>query len=67
MISIIGYENLLAFVFLEGVPLLGCQTLKMRIIDVENNLEIMKEVNVPLTPNCKLTWIGFTEEGLILS
>ena len=34
---------------------------------MENNLQKLKEVNIPLTPNYKLTWIGFSEEGLILS
>lgn len=66
MVCLSGFKNILACVFLEGEPICGCQSLKVRFIDVET-AEVIKETGVALTPMSTLTWFGFSEEGLPLN
>ncbi|KAL4447139.1 hypothetical protein ABPG74_013991 [Tetrahymena malaccensis] len=65
-VCISGYKNILAIVYLDGEPIYGCQSIKLKFFDV-NSGEIFKEIGVPLTPFTTLTWFGFSEEGLVLT
>ena len=64
VVCICGYENLLAVVYHDSIPLLGHQSMHVRVYNI-HNLKIEFEKPVPLTVNKKLTWFGFSEEGLI--
>lgn len=61
-----GYKNLLALVYLEGEPICGCQSLKLKFFDAHSG-EVIKEAGVPITPFATLTWFGFSDEGLVLT
>ncbi|KAL4497286.1 hypothetical protein ABPG72_011221 [Tetrahymena utriculariae] len=65
-VCISGYKNILAIVYLDGEPIYGCQSIKLKFFDVHSG-EIIKEIGVPLTPFTTLTWFGFSEEGLVLT
>lgn len=64
IISMFGYENHLAIIYHDGVPILGCQSMKIRIYDIED-MTIYYECGCPITPYSNLTWCGYSEEGLI--
>jgi WD40 repeat protein len=66
VVALAGYENILAIVLHEGVPLLGCQALKVRLIDAEVG-KMLCELPLPISPGATLTWFGFSEEGMLLS
>jgi len=61
-----GYENLLAIVYHDAPPFLGCQCLKLRVIDLESNKNIYHD-SLPITPNTTLTWFGFSDGGMIFT
>lgn len=66
VVCICGYENLLAVVYHNSIPLLGHQSMIVRVYNI-HNLKIVFEKPVPLTANKKLSWFGFSEEGLLYS
>ena len=55
----------MAYVFHEGVPVLGCQNLRLRVYDNELD-SIVIDCPVPITPYFTLAWFGFSHEGLII-
>lgn len=55
----------MAYVFNEGVPVLGCQNLRLRVYDVEQE-SIIIDCQIPITPYFTLDWFGFSHEGLII-
>ena len=63
IVSLLGYENLLCIISHNGLPMLECQNLKMKIVDTERNFHKVLETEVPLTPSSRLMWAGYSEEG----
>ena len=59
-----GYENLLVIVYHAGMPLYDHQQLKFKVIDV-NSMRVEYDGQIPISRNSHLTWIGFTEEGML--
>jgi len=59
-----GYENYLAIVYHDSPPFLGCQSMKVRVIDVET-LSTVFEGACPISPNATLTWFGFSDSKSI--
>ena len=44
-------------------PGVGCQNLRYSIVDLES-FELIQEGRVPLPRNVRLTWAGFSQEGV---
>ncbi len=55
-----GYENYLAVVYHTAPPLFGSQTLRFKIIDINNYNEIIDSV-LPITSFSTLQWFGYSE------
>lgn len=62
-----GYENLLAIVYHQGPPVLGSQATRVKILDCEKQLQVLFDTEFPITKYSKLTWCGFSTEGLLCS
>ena len=67
MVVVAGYENLLALVYHVSLPLLGCQAMFLEIFDVSRDCRVVHSSTLPLSPNARIRWFGFSEEGLLLS
>ncbi len=67
VVTMCGYEDLLAIVSHHSVPVLGNQQLNLRVLDAKQNCETVLETAVPLSPESTLKWIGFSEEGQIFT
>ena len=65
IVCMAGYENLLAYIMHDSVPIFGTQNLKLIIIDV-NTMKVIKECPLPVTPYSTLSWFGFSQEGLLI-
>lgn len=66
IVCLAAHENLLAIVYHSSIPLLGHQSLQLRVYNILT-YEIVIESPMPINVNSKLTWFGFSEEGLIYS
>eukprot|EP00828_Plagiopyla_frontata_P021592 TRINITY_DN2817_c0_g1_i2.p2 TRINITY_DN2817_c0_g1~~TRINITY_DN2817_c0_g1_i2.p2 ORF type:complete len:458 (-),score=88.74 TRINITY_DN2817_c0_g1_i2:93-1466(-) len=66
LVCMAGYENQLAYVCHDGVPILGCQSFKLIIVDVDKRKTIM-QTSLPVSPYSLLTWLEYSEEGLLLA
>lgn len=66
VIALAGYENLLAYVYHDTVPMWGCQSLRMQIIAVDRNCStsFVSETIVPIKLLSVLKTFGFSYEGL---
>jgi chromosome transmission fidelity protein 4 len=63
-----GYENLLAIVYHETVPIWGQQHLSMQIFTVDSQRESKNQIySLPIKPQSTLRWFGFSQEGMIIS
>jgi len=67
VVSMLGYENLLALVVSNGVPCMETQNMRLRVIDVKNYFKVLYETEFPLTPGSALQWIGFSDEGQLFT
>lgn len=57
------YENLLAVVYHGSAPFSGTQILRVQILNLSNR-EVVEDRDVVLSPESRLRWYGFSEEGL---
>lgn len=69
-----AYENLLAVVYHESIPMYDSQLLAMRLFNVNQfSVAEFSDCHVPLTvpetgvKGCVLRWFGFGLEGMIFS
>lgn len=62
LVSMAGYENLLAIVYHSGLPIYEHQQLTVKIIDC-NSRKTIYEGLCPLSRLSRLSWFGFSEEG----
>ncbi len=67
VVTMCGYENLLAIVYHHSVPILGNQRLNVRIVDTRGGYEPLLDVPVPLCTDSYLKWIGFSDEGQLFA
>lgn len=69
VVELAGYEDLLAVVYHDGVPMWGCQSLRMQIYRINSNLggesSLVCSTFVPLKLQSVLKSFGFSAEGLI--
>jgi hypothetical protein len=66
MVTVEAYEDLLAVVYHGGLPLWGCQSLKVRIYRIGvDAVKLERDTVIPLKPNSFLKWLGFSEEGML--
>ena len=67
VICMTGYENIFCYVYYSGLPLLGIQNLRFRLIDINNKYNEIYEGPLSLTAYSSLEWLGFSEEGMLYS
>ncbi|CAG9335621.1 WDHD1 [Blepharisma stoltei] len=72
IVSLASYENQFAMVYHSGPPVLGCQTLRceiwqMNTLVTENEPEtfVKEEISIGLSPDESLQWFGYSESGLL--
>ncbi|CAD8097954.1 unnamed protein product [Paramecium primaurelia] len=64
IVSLCSYEHLLCIVFHDTSPMLNQQVLKGRVYDIDLQKQI-EEFDIFLTPFSSLSWIGYSDEGLL--
>jgi hypothetical protein len=63
-----GYESLLAVVYHSGPSVFGSHTLRLKIINMANrDYRILLDAECPISRDSNLIWIGFSEEGQLMS
>ena len=69
-----GYENLLVVIYHAAPPCNYQQQLRLKIIDCGNQLfsqsqtyKIIHEGECPVQESSILTWVGFSEEGNLMT
>lgn len=63
VICMAAYEGTLAYVYYNGPPLLGCQTLRFRLIDISNSYSEIYDGPICISSYSYLKWFSFSEEG----
>ena len=59
-----GYENLLAVVYHSGPSVFGCQTMRLKMINMVNrDYRVIFDTEFPISRESNLIWLGFSEEG----
>ena len=63
-----GYENLLVVVYHSGPSIYGCQALRMKIINMNTrSYKTIVDTEFPLSRQAVIEWLGFSEEGQLIS
>lgn len=63
-----GYENQLAVVQHAGPAFDGCQALKLKLISMlHRDYRVMVETDCPISRQAELKWLGFSEEGQLMT
>jgi hypothetical protein len=63
-----GYESLLAVVYHTGPNIFGCQAMRLKMINMSNrDYRVLVDTEFPLSRNANLVWLGFSEEGQLMS
>lgn len=57
------YENLLAIVYHGSSPFSGSQILRLQMVNLSNR-EVVEDRDLVLSPDSRLKWYGFSEEGI---
>jgi hypothetical protein len=60
VITMAGYESYLAYVYHSGTPLFGTQSLRVRIINLNEFREVYDGI-MPISAHSTLSWFGFSE------
>jgi hypothetical protein len=60
VITMAGYENYLAYVYHSATPLFGTQSLRIRIINMNDYKEVHDGV-MPISPQSSLIWFSYSE------
>lgn len=66
MVTMAGYENLLAIVYHAGLPIFDQQNLKCKVIDT-NTYKVVLDDHCPISRRSNMTWFGFSDEGMLIS
>ena len=68
IVTMVGYENFLAVIYHAGPAFLTCQTMRVKIINMQTrDYKTLIDVECPASPNCILNWAGFSEEGQLFT
>lgn len=75
IVTMTGYENLLVIVYHAGLPIYDHQQLKFKIIDCgglqlktsDTLYQVLYEGECPVSKRSSMTWMGFSEEGMLIS
>lgn len=70
ILALRAYENLLAVVYHEGVPLYGSQQLAVQLYLVDSlrsSAGLVANVHLPLSRESRLKWIDYSAEGMLFS
>jgi len=67
VVTMCGFENLLAVVYHSGVPIKGNQRLAVKIYEIGHTCDCTLDISVPLSPGSTLKWAGFSEEGQLFT
>lgn len=63
-----GYENLLAIVYHAGPPVYGCQSYRLKVINMnEREYRVLVDTECPISRDAVINWLGFSEEGQLLT
>jgi hypothetical protein len=66
VISMTGYENLLAIFYHAGLPIMGHQQIKCRIIDT-NSFKTIFDDFAAVSQSSDINWVGFSDEGMLIT
>ena len=61
-----GYENFLAVFYHAGLPVYQQQQIKCKIIDM-NNYKTVYDDYCHVSRHSMLTWVGFSDEGMLIT
>lgn len=64
-VAMAAYEDILAFAYIDSVPMFGCQNIRMNIWNINGVVESMESICVSLRPSSVVKAFGFSEEGLL--
>jgi hypothetical protein len=68
VVSMTGYENLLAIVSHNGPPVYGMQTMRLKVINMDDrDYRTVVETECPVSKDSYIVWMGFTEEGQFMT
>lgn len=68
IVAAAGYEQLLAVVYHDGVPMWGCQSLRMSLFELgEGDHRLLASTFLPLKLQSLLKCFGFSAEGMLYS
>ena len=68
VVTMAGYENLLAIVYHGGSSFMGSQCLRLRVMTVgTRDCRVLMDTDCAITPCSELKWFGFSEEGQLFS
>jgi len=63
-----GYENYLAVVYHSGPSIYGCQSLRMKVIDMSTRkYKTIIDCECPISRQAVIVWFGFSDEGQLYS
>ncbi|EDV20225.1 uncharacterized protein TRIADDRAFT_32433 [Trichoplax adhaerens] len=66
VVAMSGHDDIIMVVYHAGVPFDNNQRFNVKIIDAKKGRSIYKylEPALPITPGSKLSWLGFSDEGV---
>ena len=63
-----GYENFMAVIYHSGPAFLGCQSLRLKIMNMETrDCRLLIDAECAITPGSELIWADFSEEGQLFT
>lgn len=64
VVTMAGYESLLAIVYHGGPAMFGCPQMRLKMINMVNrDYRIIFDTECPVSRDSNLVWLGFSEEG----
>jgi hypothetical protein len=70
VVAMRAFENVLAVVYHEGVPMWDCQQLAMQLYMIDSQIRQVNSIasaHVPITRKSLLRWFDFSREGMLFS
>lgn len=75
IVTMVGYENLLAITYHDGLPIYDSQQIKMKIINCgglkmghsDTLYQTLYEGQCPVSKRSSISWMGFSEEGMLVT
>lgn len=70
LVAMRAFENILAVVYHESVPMYDCQQLAMQLYMIDSQIRQVTPIasaHVPVTRKSLLRWFDFSKEGMLFS